>query len=39
MNIEQNVSEVENRIGYAFKQKELLKQAITHSSFINELTG
>lgn len=37
MNIEQNVSEVENRIGYAFKQKELLKQAITHSSFINEL--
>ncbi len=37
MNIEQNVSEVEKRIGYDFKQKELLKQAITHSSFINEL--
>ncbi len=37
MNIEYCMSEVENRIGYSFKQKELLKQAITHSSFINEL--
>ena len=37
MNIEFCIREVENKIGYTFKQKELLKQAITHSSFINEL--
>ena len=27
---------LEDRIGYVFRNKELLKQAITHSSFINE---
>lgn len=30
------VAELERRIGYEFKDKKLLKQAITHSSFANE---
>lgn len=37
MNIEYCMHEVEKRIGYTFQNKALLKQAITHSSFINEL--
>lgn len=31
-----DVSEAESRIGYAFKNKELLRQAFTHSSYSNE---
>lgn len=30
------LEELEKRIGYVFKDKELLKQAMTHSSFTNE---
>lgn len=30
------LEELEERIGYVFKDKELLKQAMTHSSFTNE---
>ena len=30
------LEELENRIGYCFKDKSLLKQAVTHSSFTNE---
>ncbi len=30
------LEELENRIGYRFKDKSLLKQAVTHSSFTNE---
>ena len=30
------LEELEERIGYHFKDKSLLKQAITHSSFTNE---
>ncbi len=37
MNVENCINEVESRIGYTFNNKDLLKQAITHSSFINEL--
>ena len=33
---EYTLQELENRIGYSFKDKNLLKQAITHSSFSNE---
>ena len=28
--------ELEKRIGYSFKEKRLLRQAMTHSSFANE---
>ena len=31
-----NIETLEERIGYTFQKKELVKQAITHSSFINE---
>lgn len=31
------LEELEKRIGYCFKDKELLRQAITHSSYANEL--
>lgn len=34
--IRKNLEELENKIGYSFKDKELLKQALTHSSFANE---
>ena len=33
---EYTLQELENRIGYCFKDKSLLKQAITHSSYTNE---
>lgn len=33
---EYTLDELEKRIGYCFKQKKLLKQAITHSSYTNE---
>ena len=29
---------LERAIGYSFKNRELLKQALTHSSYANELT-
>lgn len=32
-----NLSELENRIGYSFTDKELIKKALTHSSYANEL--
>lgn len=32
-----SLEELEKRIGYRFQKKELLKQAITHSSYANEL--
>ncbi len=33
---EQELTELENTIGYTFKNKELLLQALTHSSYANE---
>ena len=30
------MEELENRIGYRFREKSLLKQALTHSSYANE---
>lgn len=35
MNIDFPYEEVEDKLGYVFKNKELLKQAFTHSSFAN----
>jgi len=37
MNVDVNIAEVEKRISYNFTNKELLKYAITHSSYVNEL--
>lgn len=37
MNVDAIIAEVEKRISYTFKNKELLKCALTHSSFTNEL--
>lgn len=37
MNVDAIVAEVEKQILYSFKKKELLKCALTHSSFVNEL--
>lgn len=33
---QEKLKELEEKIGYVFKRKELLKQALTHSSFSNE---
>jgi len=33
---QESLKELEEKIGYVFKKKELLKQALTHSSFSNE---
>lgn len=33
---EEKITELEKKIGYEFKQKQLLRQALTHSSFSNE---
>lgn len=33
---EQELTELENKIGYTFKNRELLLQALTHSSYANE---
>ncbi len=37
MNVDANIAEVEKRISYVFANKELIKCALTHSSFTNEL--
>lgn len=37
MNVDANIAEVEKRISYDFTNKELIKSALTHSSFTNEL--
>lgn len=37
MNVDAIIAEVEKRIYYKFKNKELIKCALTHSSFVNEL--
>ena len=37
MNVDANIAEIEKRIFYVFKNKELIKSALTHSSFTNEL--
>lgn len=37
MQNEANLSDLEKRLGYSFKNKELLKEALTHSSYANEL--
>ena len=34
--INRNAEELEQKIGYSFKDKKLLCQALTHSSFSNE---
>ncbi len=34
--IEEKIRELEKKIGYCFKDKSLLKQALTHSSYANE---
>ncbi len=36
VSIAANQEELESRIGYSFKNKELLRQALTHSSYANE---
>lgn len=36
MKIDSNIEELEKTIGYEFKNKELIKHALTHSSFSNE---
>ena len=36
MNNSKAMEELEERIGYVFRNKKLLKQALTHSSFANE---
>lgn len=33
---QEHIKELEDKIGYCFKDKNLLKQALTHSSFVNE---
>lgn len=37
MNVEENIRNLEKIIGYEFKDKTILRSAITHSSFRNEL--
>ncbi|MBQ7766888.1 MAG: ribonuclease III [Lachnospiraceae bacterium] len=37
MNVDANIAELEKRISYVFNNKELVKCALTHSSFVNEL--
>ncbi|MBE6630110.1 MAG: ribonuclease III [Ruminococcaceae bacterium] len=34
-----DISELEAKIGYSFRNKELLRMAMTHSSFVNEHAG
>lgn len=34
--VQRNLEELENKIGYNFKDKQLFRQALTHSSFANE---
>ena len=36
MREKQNLSLLEEKIGYRFQRKELLEQALTHSSYANE---
>ena len=36
MTEEYTIGELEKKIGYQFRDKSLLKQALTHSSFANE---
>ena len=33
----QGIAELEERIGYTFQDKSLIKQALTHSSYANEM--
>ena len=33
---EESINELEKKIEYCFREKALLKQALTHSSFVNE---
>ena len=39
MEFNKNIPEIEKKIGYTFKDKSLLKQAFTRSSFCNENRG
>ncbi len=39
MNFDSHVKEIENKIGYAFKDKSLLRQAFTRTSYANEHKG
>ncbi len=39
MNFSKNISEIEKKIGYTFKDKSLLTQAFTRSSYCNEHRG
>ena len=36
MNFEENIGKIEKTIGYAFRDKSLLRQAFTRTSFCNE---
>ena len=36
LSIKENLKKLQEKIGYAFKDESLLKQALTHSSFANE---
>lgn len=39
MNFDKHIDEIENKIGYVFKDKSLLKQAFTRTSYANEHRG
>ena len=39
MNFDKNIAEIESKIGYVFKDKSLLKQAFTRTSYANEHKG
>ena len=39
MNFEKNIPLIEEKIGYCFKDKSLLRQAFTRTSFCNEHRG
>ena len=39
MNFDKHIREIEDKIGYAFRDKSLLKQAFTRTSFANEHKG
>ena len=36
ISVKYTLEELEKRIGYTFRDKKLLRQALTHSSFANE---
>lgn len=37
MNIDDSINKIQTAIGYTFKNKDIIKEALTHSSFANEM--